>query len=265
MSITPCKVTFVHLQGLQTLLECCFQVAAGFLSMMARCFIHEIGCWIHCIRRMGHVFWRVHSSVSFLHKVHLCLLQALDFLCFFFLLLPGRSLLLDIDLTVISWVQILTSTCILIPIELSWIRVRVQVKYHHVPVEDVFFQCSDDLNVRWVPTVEVLPNRRIHRFKIKVLDQIGFQSLSLTLRFILVQQIDICYSRRPLIDCCLIFSILLSSTSSIITAQRRQRNLGRVQAASAVVALHSINFTLLLWKRFTSQELSSDCFASKLT
>ena len=48
-----------------------------------------------------------------------------------------------------------------------------------MPVENVFFEVSDDLDVCGVPAVEVLPDARVERFEVEVLNQIRLQALSL--------------------------------------------------------------------------------------
>ena len=50
-----------------------------------------------------------------------------------------------------------------------------------MPVENVLFEVSHDLHVGGVPAVEVLPDARVERFKVEMLDQIRLKALSLAL------------------------------------------------------------------------------------
>ena len=63
--------------------------------------------------------------------------------------------------------------------ELLLLSIWVQVKYHHMPIEDVFLQGTHDLHIRRVPGIEVLPHRRIKGLEVEMLYQVRLESLLL--------------------------------------------------------------------------------------
>lgn len=62
-------------------------------------------------------------------------------------------------------------------------------------IKDVFLKTSDNLHICREPTIKVFPDGWAEWLKVKMLNQVGLQALSLAFRNKLVEKVDVDYAR----------------------------------------------------------------------